>query len=633
VVFEVCHSLVRELAADGFVTGLRLDHVDGLYDPAVYFERLHEHVAPPGGRLYITVEKILTGGEGLRGDWHVDGTTGYDFLNRVNGVLVDQAGGPRLRRIYSRLTGQTSPFADYIYEAKKVIISASMASELNVLAHELNRISESDWRYRDFTLDSLQEALREIVACFPVYRTYVNEQGWTEFDQRAIDTAVARALRRNHALEPSIFSFIARMLLPRRDAIRGEAAFRRALKFAMKFQQYTGPVHAKGVEDTAFYRWGPLISLNEVGAEPQFFGITVAEFHHSNAERRAHWPLSMSTTATHDTKRGEDARMRINVLSEIPAQFRTWLAQCRRMNSGAKTIMDGAAAPDRADEYLYYQALLGAWPAGSPVEPGDSFLERMREYMRKATKEKKVHTSWIHPSEAYDEAVTGFVSHTLSGRRSERFRGIFAAFHARVARFGMLNSLSQLVLKLCSPGVPDFYQGRELWDFSLVDPDNRAPVDFELCQRRLSEVEPLLGRGNADGVRELLEEWVDGGIKMLITAAGLRLRREWKDVFLDGSYEPVETGGSRRDHVVAFQRRLGERTLVAVAPRLFVALTAPDDRWPLGEAVWQDTSLMIPDGTFTDSLSGSRVTCRDGKLFLGDVLRACPVAILTNSEN
>ncbi|MEZ5399117.1 MAG: malto-oligosyltrehalose synthase [Bryobacteraceae bacterium] len=632
-VFVAAHALVARLAAEGVVTGLRLDHVDGLYAPSAYFEQLaREITGPRGARLYVVAEKILSADEALQEEWRLHGTTGYDFLNDTNAVFIDGRSAARLRRIYSRFAGEAPAFSDVVYDSKQLIVASSMASELNVLAHELNRISESDWRYRDFTLDSLQEALREVVACFPVYRTYVDESGWSTFDQKAIETAIARALRRNPATEPTIFSFIQRMLLPDREdfarragnAAAGDSAWRRAVRFAQKFQQYTGPVQAKGVEDTAFYRYIPLGSQNEVGGEPSRFGCSVAEYHDSNLRRAECWPLTMLSSSTHDTKRGEDARARLNVLSEIPDEFRAWLTSAARSNAGLKTIVDGQMMPDRADEYLYYQALLGSWPSASPVDPGDEFVARMVEYMRKATKEKKIHTSWINPSEAYDRAVAEFVTRSLTGRRSVRFRKHFAAFHSRLDRFGMVNSLAQLVLKLCAPGIPDIYQGSEDWNFSLVDPDNRRTVDFETLAAGLAR--PF------EHPRLLLENWRDGRVKLFVTAAGLRLRKRWPELFTAGAYDPVEVSGALRDHVVAFTRRAGSRAITAVVPRFSATLTrAAGSGWPLGIA-WSDTAIELASGASTslEEILTARTVARgpDGRIGIAALLAEFPVAIL-----
>ncbi len=600
-VFDSIHVLIRELIRQGLVTGLRLDHVDGLFDPNQYFAALQERCAPPAGPLYVLVEKILSAGEILRPDWAVHGTTGYEFLNDVAALFVDAANAAAMQKLYANFTGRNIPFADLVYKCKKLIVATSMASELKLLAQKLNRISESNRRYRDFTLDSLQEGLREVVACFPVYRSYFTPDGHDRFDDNAVEIAESEALRRNPALEPSMFAFICKMLFPEPTPGMPVEEYQRRVKFAMKFQQYTGPVQAKGVEDTAFYRYGPLLSLNEVGGEPARFGRTVDEFHHANLQRREHWPLSMLCTATHDTKRGEDARCRISVLSEIPDEFQEALAHWAEINANLKTPARGNPSPDRANEYLYYQALLGAWPPDAAGQPSGQFVDRMQDYMLKAINEEKIHTSWIHPNPDYDKALRDFVQGTLTGAGGKRFLDSFLPFQQRIASAGVINSLAQLVLKITCPGVPDFYQGTELWDLSLVDPDNRRPVDFGRRSAFLRDAQPILdGKCAPDKQRELLSEmlnrWSDGRIKLFCTAAGLQLRRAFSHLFLDGEYAPLTVQGQRSLHAIALGRRLGPDAVIAIVPRLTAKLCTTSSPFPLGPQCWADTSVLLPEG-------------------------------------
>ncbi|MBI4465398.1 MAG: malto-oligosyltrehalose synthase, partial [Acidobacteria bacterium] len=639
-VFEAAHSLVMRLIRRGCLTGLRLDHVDGLFDPSEYLHRLVA-CCPDAPPFYIVGEKILSPTEPLRLDWDFHGTTGYDFLNDLNGLFVDSLQAPRFRRLYARFVGKQELFSDVIYESKKLIVMSSMASELNVLARELNRISEQNRRFQDFTLTSLQEALREMVACFPVYRTYFSLRGWNEFDQKAVDTAIARALRRNPAMEASIFGFIRRMLLPTRADCGSEEEFQRRARFAMKFQQYTGPVQAKGLEDTAFYRYAPLLSLNEVGGDPNRFGRSVEEFHRANRERLASWPFSMLATATHDTKTGGDVRARLNVLSEMPEEWRAAVNRWARINAGVRTSVQGDPAPDRSDEYLYYQALLGAWPLGHTEEPDADFVTRMQQYMQKATKEKKVHTSWINPSEEYDSAVAEFVRRTLTGSHSRRFLRLFVSFQEKVAWLGALSSLSQVTLKIASPGIPDFYQGSELWDLNLVDPDNRRPVDYDRRRQYLEQMEPLLNGTDppmprADSVREMLTHWQDGRIKLYVTAAGLRLRRKLSSLFLEGAYIPLLAEGEKKDHIVAFARIHEGQRVIAVAPRLIAGLLQPEGVLPLGAELWQNTHFVLPNEagsrSYYNLFTGEPVQTTSEAdrtvLRVCNVLTTCPVALL-----
>jgi (1->4)-alpha-D-glucan 1-alpha-D-glucosylmutase len=667
-VFAATHELILRLIRGGKVTGLRLDHLDGLFDPAGYVESLQEAIlqewvsdlAPaeiPNEEwrrqvrawrsanknvaerpFYVVAEKILSGQETLPESWPIHGTSGYDFLNDLNRLFVDAADAKAMKQVYERFTGQTKPFADVVYECKKLITWTALASELNVLAHALNRLSEGNRRARDFTLNSLREALREVVACFPVYRTYVSPSGATETDRQMIHTALARARRRNPAMEPSVFDFLSGTLLPGDVEEISQEEHRQRLDFAMKFQQYTGPVQAKGMEDTAFYRYNCLLSLNEVGGDPQRFGGAPAQFHEANRQRLHHWPSTLLATATHDTKRGEDARARLNVLSEVPDEWRRALFQWTRINASNRSTVDGKPAPDRNDEYLFYQALLGAWPAELHVPTAPSELvKRLRDYMLKAVKEAKVHTSWINPNEAYDRAVADFVDNTLAGPRAAKFLNSFLPFQQRIARLGMLNSLAQLVLKVVCPGVPDFYQGTELWDLSLVDPDNRRPVDMEQRRQLLEDLEPALreeSSGAAGKVAELLEHWQDGRIKLFITACGLRLRHCLPPVFLQGEYIPLQGTGEQANHLVGVARRLEDQVVLAVAPRLQVHLAAT--HLPLGPDTWKATRLVLPScipaGSFRNVITHERVepARESGQMCIwaADALATCPVALL-----
>jgi len=653
-VFEATHQLVLRLCGEGKVTGIRIDHIDGLFDPTGYLEMLQAAllqdrssgtVDPPDRPFFIVVEKILSGDEGLLESWPVAGTTGYEFLNDLNRLFVDPRRSNAMGRLYERFTGRRASFEDVAYECKKIITSTALASELNVLAHALNRISEGDRRARDFTLDLLREAIREVVACFPVYRTYVDGSGASESDRRTIDLALSRARRRNPAMEPSVFEFVRAALLLQADLSTTEE---RGLcrEFAGKFQQYTGPVHAKGVEDTAFYRHNLLVSLNEVGGDPRSIGGPPARFHEANLRRRERWPFSLLATDTHDTKRGEDARARLNVLSEIPEEWGRQVFRWTRINRHCRTLLGGEPAPDRNDEYLFYQALLGAWPpeaAGDPRANEDT-VRRIRDYMIKAIKEAKVHTSWIYPEKTYEEAVIRFVDESLTGPRARRFLAEFLPFERRVAHLGMVNSLAQVVLKAASPGVSDFYQGSELWDFSLVDPDNRRPVDFVLRKRLLEDLEPWLDEEDrrpekAAAVSKLLSRWTDGRIKLYITACCLRLRRRLPQVFLEGEYVPLEIGGERGDHVIALARRLGSQVVIAIAPRLVSGIIPEAHDLPLGQATWRSTRVLLPRAIEADEITnvitgekfhaGRRTESSD--IPVAEALRIFPVALLWGS--
>jgi (1->4)-alpha-D-glucan 1-alpha-D-glucosylmutase len=624
---------------------VRVDHPDGLFDPTTYFERLQ---ALAGRPLYVVAEKILTAGEQLSSEWQVAGTTGYGFLNAVAGLFVDSRHERTLRRIYARVTGRTEPFDEVAYRGRQTVMLTAMASELNVLAHALNRLSETDRRSRDFTLDSCRRVLREIAACFPVYRTYVSSRGAGAFDRDVIDAALTDARRRNPVMEASMFEFVRELLLPRNgsDALDDSVAGER-LRFAMRVQQFTAPVHAKGVEDTAFYRYHALVSANDVGGHPGRPAVGPKDFHASNRQRLLDWPLEFLATTTHDTKRGEDARARISVVSEIPNDWRKAVVEWMRINGRNRMKIEGGWAPDRNDEYFFYQALIGAWPAdadatATPERAPQELVDRLVSYMQKAVREAKRHTSWIHEQPEYGRAVSHFVERTLAGPMAPRFLGAFLPFQRRVAEAGMVNSLAQLVLKLASPGVPDFYQGTELWDLSLVDPDNRRPVDYVARQKLLDGIQPLVACLAADqaadrAVGELLDQWPDGRIKLLVTARGLRFRRDHADLMLEGAYEPLEPHGAASDHIVAFARHDSSGTLIAVVPRLICSLPTSGRLPPRGAQAWADTRVSLPDWTvaaaYRDVLTGETVHTVNRHLEVTTVFRTRPVALLWAASN
>ena len=665
-VFESTHTLLGELLATGRVTGVRIDHPDGLFDPARYFDDLqrlarrawpqHADTRRP---LFVVAEKILSGEEALPDEWAVHGTTGYNYLNQLNGLFVDPSSARKMRRLYARFIGAAVPFAGIVYDSKKLIMDTSLASELNVLANTIDRIGEQDRRSRDFTLISVRDALSEIAACFPVYRTYVGSNGWSVRDRQIVDEAIACARERNPALEPSVFDFMREVLLPRRpedepyepggpgpeDRRTGyppqhDADRQRRLRTSMKLQQYTAPVQAKGVEDTAFYRYNVLLSLNEVGGEPDRFGLTADQFHEANRRRYEHWPFEMLATSTHDTKLGEDVRARINVLSELTAEWAREAGRWRRINQAHRKLIGRAMAPDRNDEYRFYQALVGAWPAERPERADETLVRRFQQFMNKSIKESKVHTSWINENRAYDEAVARFVERSLCDRTSTRFLASLLPFERRVAAVGVVNSLAQSVLKLANPGVPDVYQGCERWNLSLVDPDNRRPVDFDEAAALLDGVDAVLAMPDASrrarAVREMLDAWNDGRIKMCVTAAGLRLRREFPETFLAGSYVPLETESTVNAGLVAFARVPAHGpAVVAIAPRLVARLMGPELAWPLGQA-WKTSRVLLPPSLksrhFVNAITGRDVPVAHGSerswFIAGEALESCPAAIL-----
>lgn len=640
-VFEATHELVLQLVREEKLHGLRLDHPDGLYDPAGYFKRLHEALAAVGpadsqAEPYIIAEKILASYEHLREEWTIAGTTGYETANLINALYVDTSAEAALTRIYTRFAREDQDFEQVLYRSKKRIMRSSLGSELQVLATQLNRVSESDPRTRDFTLSALRNALLEVVACFPVYRTYVAADSVTDEDRRYVAWAIAQARKRSTAMETSIFEFVHGALLaqPLNEA---SARLKSALvRFAMRFQQYTSPVMAKGMEDTSFYIYNRLVSLNEVGGDPRRFGASVSAFHHLNQERAQRWPRTMLSSTTHDTKRSEDVRARINAISEMPREWQSLLARWGRVNRTKKTRSENHYLPTRNDEYLLYQTLLGAWPLEAFESTQETLRRRMRDYMIKAVKEAKVNTSWINPDEEYEEALTHFVDALLQPREHDLFFESFLPFKQRISRLGMLNSLSQSLLKFTAPGVPDIYQGNELWDFSLVDPDNRRPVDYEHRRVLLTDLKASMAvpdKELAARVAALLDTLEDGRSKLYLTWRCLNLRRRAPALFAEGSYLPLETAGEHAEHLVVFARCHAGQTLVTVAPRLFKSLLGDEHARPLG-AVWGDTRLRLPAGVSQlqnvltgEGLLGERMD-GDVWLYARDILASFPVALL-----
>ncbi|HSU23729.1 MAG TPA: malto-oligosyltrehalose synthase, partial [Variovorax sp.] len=678
-VFEATHAMALDFAASGAVDGLRIDHPDGLFDPAEYFERLQQGYARraglvlPGvdaqGRgarpLYVVAEKIAASHEEVPVQWAIHGTTGYRFATVVNGVLVDTEAAERFDRIWRGFTGVQQPFDELAYEGKRAIMRNALASELTVLSTELLRIARADRRTRDYTLNSLRRALSEIAACMAVYRSYIVEAPSPQ-DLAYIDQAVDEARQRSHDADGSVFDFVRLTLLGETVPGASSGLRARALRLAMRFQQFSAPVTAKGVEDTAFYRYFPLSSLNEVGGEPAHFGMTLADFHVASADRAARWPHTMLATSTHDNKRSEDVRNRIDVLSEMPATWRLALRRWRAMNRVCEPLADdvegdvevGLQVPSAADEYLLYQTLLGTLPAGGlDDDRRETYGERIERYALKAARESKAHTSWVNPDEAYETALTGFVQRLLGADQDGRgdgrdvpeggFLTDLHHFGATLAWFGALNSVSMVLIKYASPGVPDLYQGNELMDLSLVDPDNRRPVDYAMRSRWLDRLEAIAAapaHGTADAVRELAAEPHDGGAKLWVLWRLLGLRTAQPALFRDGGYEAVEAHGSRARHVVAFARRQGEESLIAVAGRLFVGLATTTEseaaqkaaaHWlPLGAAVWDDTTVALPDWAGGDGarweniLTGETLTIRSGGLRMAELFASFPGAVL-----
>jgi len=595
-VFAAVHALPLRLASEGLINGLRVDHVDGLYDPLRYLEKLTkcwQAASPHGEDVYVVVEKILAQGERLPEKWPVAGTTGYEFMNLVTGVLVDVPRVWRLHRLTERLGGEEQTFSDIAYECKKLVLQTTMVGELGVLSRQLDRISEQHMFTRDFTRVSLEAALTEVIACFPVYRTYVgpDQTSVDGADRDVIERALRDARRRNPVTHETIFDFIGQVLLLDDPEGIGDADRRERRDFVMKVQQVTGPVMAKGVEDTAFYRYFPLAALDEVGGHPESMGTSLAQFHRKMQERRELAPSALSATDTHDAKRSEDARARLAVLSEISEDWEKAVDRFRAMNRAHRAVWGNSLAPDEHDEYLFYQTVLSIWPPEQDQLPSH-LVARVSAYMTKAIHEAKRHSSWINPSRTYDEASTAFVAAALDPSRSPEFLAALGDLRRRIERAGLWNSLTQTVIKIAAPGVPDFYQGTESWAFCLVDPDNRRTIDFDERQRVLDELLVRFERAPSETIQELLENPRDGRIKMLVTTLALRYRRRAPELFGAGSYVPLEATGPRATQVVGFLRESGASAAVVLTGRFFTRLGEGISR-PIGRA-WADTVVTLP---------------------------------------
>ena len=634
-VFEAAHQLIVDLVRTGAVTGLRIDHPDGLYLPKEYLETLQLRCAkavglpvPKDGRaIYMIVEKILTGTERLRSDWPVHGTTGYDFANQLAGALVDSSAEAAITKSFHRFIGHTMHFGHLVYAKKRLVMRLALANEVAVLGSMLDRLSEKNRWFRDFTLEALARAVRETIACFPVYRTYLAPgQPVSEEDRQVIERAIAAAKRRNPAIEESIFNFLRDILLFRFPENLDAEARTEHMQFVLKFQQFTGPIMAKGVEDAVFYIYNRLAALNEVGGEPQQLGLSVDAFHQRNLDRHLNWPATLLATSTHDTKRSEDVRARMVAISENAEGWRRSLAKWRTANRRWKKTLDEMEAPDANEEYLLYQTLLGTWPMsgnGTP-EPKVSaeYIQRIQNYMTKALNEAKLNTSWIQPNEQWLSATRDFVAKILEATPRNKFLPLFLPVAEQIARLGAINSLSQALLKLTSPGVPDIYQGNEIWNFSLVDPDNRRPVDYKLRAEILS----CLSTRSAD---ELLRDWPDGRIKMFLTQRVLHFRSEHVDLFQKGDYLPLRTNGAFADCVIAFARKLDRQAAVVIVPRLSSRIGFP----PIGDK-WKDTRIELPEGfpmeRWRQIFTGHELGIEDRQIRLADAMSSLPFAMIAN---
>ncbi len=577
--FEAAHRLVRKLIAEGKLQGLRLDHIDGLRDPMQYFQRLRRLIRQAQGGdarpFYIVIEKILGEGEKLQRFPGISGTTGYEWMNVLTHLLIDPKGLDSFDEVWRQISNQPPQLDPVLEAAKRRVLETLLTSEFTVLARLLTRIANGHYSTRDYSADILRQVLELYVIHFPVYRTYIAGGGPTTHDRALIEQTIARARAEWFAADDGIFDFLRDvMTLDLLKPGRPPHGAPRVRRFALKLQQFTGPLMAKSLEDTAFYRYHRLLALNEVGGDPSAKALPIPDFHGMMQTRAREWPHGMTATATHDTKRGEDARARLAALTEISDEWTSSVAQWKVLNA-PHVVLDGKKrAPTAAREYMLYQTLLGAWP----VEGADeSFVARIQAYALKAVREAKQETSWLNPQAHYEDGLKTFVARILDDAISGEFLDSLSALARRVALLGALNSLSQLTLKATLPGVPDFYQGTEFWDLSLVDPDNRRPVDFAMRADALSAL-------HAPDWEKLVQSWPDGRLKLAWTAHLLKMRNDLAEVFTNGDYQPLEVSGPHRDHIIAFARRRGRNAAIVVAGRWFAPFTQGGRTWPKPEA-------------------------------------------------
>lgn len=622
-VFTSTHGLIVDLVRRDIVQGLRVDHVDGLFDPEGYLKRLRRFA----DQAYIVVEKILQFGEELPESWPVAGSTGYDFMNMAGGVLCATGNKRRFERIYARFSNMKEDYQELAALKKRLIIGKEMGGDVDNLARLMKRVTGTLRYGSDITMFGLKWAIVEVLARFPVYRTYISPAGFTDLDGAYIREAIGRARKHlpTHRFE---LDFIEDFLLLRHYDKLPDEERRGWMEVAMRFQQLTGPLMAKGFEDTLLYNYNRLVSLNEVGGSPERFGVTLNEFHAFCRERAEKWPLTMNSLGSHDSKRGEDARARIMVLSELPSEFDARLKAWQRANRKAKTSWQGERYPAENDEYFLYQTLLGSYP----LEPKavESYLPRLKDYLLKAAREAKVHTTWIDPNEQYEQALLGFAEAILTPSDANRFLPDFLDFLRQVSFYGLFNTLTQTLLKITAPGVPDFYQGSELLDFAFVDPDNRRPVDYPA---RAYALEAIVSRTERDAeslAAELLDAMHDGRIKLFLVQRVLAARKAHADLFRHGAYLPLKVQGGHGDRVIAFARQHDEHGwAIIAAPRFLTGVVQPGTM-PLGD-VWAGTELLLPQDApaeWREAITGRPVQSSAGSLPLAEAWRAFPGAML-----
>lgn len=637
MVFEALHPVILQLMERKVVTGLRIDHIDGLRDPLGYLRRLQERAKGPqekdnSNNFYLIVEKILSGAEKLPKEWPVQGTTGYEYLNAVNRLFVHPQGARQIEQIYFRFLGRRLAYEDVLYQKKKLVMSTLLSAEMTYLGRLLGVLAQSDRYARDFSRTDLAQALIEATACFPVYRTYIRSMEVPDEAKHHTNNAVDSARRRNPGLDSSCFDFVRDVLLLK-DAGHLLAEQREAhLAFVTRWQQFTGPIVAKGLEDTVLYVYCPLLSLNEVGENPSPSAVVAPEFSDLARERQRQRRYGLNSTSTHDTKRGEDVRARINVLSEIPLEWQLHLNKWARWNKKKKGVVQSQEAPDRNEEIFLYQTLIGSWPLEKGEVP--RFRDRVEAYMVKAIREAMVHTRWSLPNAAHERALTGFLRAILEPGGDNLFLNDFLKFQRRIAKYGMLNSLAQVLVKMTSPGVPDFYQGCDLWDLRLVDPDNRGPVDFNHRATVLDEIEKRSKQDLLRLVRELDQNWGDGRIKLYLIWRILNLRRTYPRVFLDGQFVPMKPIGKRANNLVAYARRKRDIWIMTVVPR-WMARSQTPPTLPRSQRFWVGSHIVLPPNapqSWMNVLTGETVKVgqlqKAKRLSLPDVFGNLPVAVL-----
>lgn len=636
-VFEALHSLVLRLIAEGKITGLRIDHIDGLYDPLGYLLQLQHCIAHQTSEVrekadfYVLVEKILADNETLPEEWPVFGTTGYDFANMVNALFVDGNEAQVLGEIYSRFTDIKATFNNIVYDKKKQIMVDLFPEEMKALGRYLAHLAQEAGHTPHLSQVRAKQVLTEVTAFLPVYRTYTRTIEISPHDKVYLKKALQEAARRSSTSNAASLDFLRRVLILDLPNTLSQEQKGQWQNFVLRWQQLTGAIMAKGVEDTTLYCYNRLVSLNDVGSEPDSLGLSVDDFHQRLLARQENWSYTLNTTSTHDTKRSEDVRARINVLSEIPEEWENHLTRWRRWNEAKKQLVNGLPVPEPNTEILLYQTLVGAWPLYEKQVP--EFKQRLKAYMVKAVREAKVFTDWLSSNLDYENALTTFLESILDSTKENAFLEDFLQFEKQIAFYGSLNSLSQVLLKITSPGVPDFYQGMELWDFSLVDPDNRRPVDFKTRATLLDELTQYEVQGQEPLIQQVLNSWEDGRVKLYVTYKGLNVRKSYSEIFQDGEYIPLQVIGHRQEHVCAFARRRQTGCALVVIPRLLTKMVRVGII-PVGQDVWGEDLLLLPEGMsegWLNIFTGEKLKASGtpNGLKLSGILCRFPVALLT----